>query len=163
MTEKKSWCAHPWICHAIYACILPATHLSFWKLFPWIWTFQVETRVRKCLSATKSRLKHLKERREKLNEQAKENEDWLQRTEQEMKLIDPSVDDSFNARSFLNVFETSCANELLAKELKQECKYYKKCLQNYESQRKREKRYATKIQWSFYFHEISTLEGQMLK
>ncbi|XP_028408908.1 kinesin-like protein KIF18A [Dendronephthya gigantea] len=103
-------------------------------------TNKVETRVRKCLSATKSRLKHLKERRDKLNEQAKENEDWLRRTEEEINLIDAPVDDSFNSRTFLNVYETSCANELIAKELKQECKYYKKCLQNHESQRKREKR-----------------------
>jgi hypothetical protein len=102
-------------------------------------SYQVETRVRKCLSATKSRLKHLKERREKLNEQAKQNEEWLLRTQDEIKMMD-AANGSFNVQTFLNVYETCCSNELHVKELQQECKYYKKCLQNYESQRKREKR-----------------------
>ena len=75
----------------------------------------------------------------KLNEQAKQNEEWLHRTQDEIKMMD-GVDGSFNVQSFLNVYETSCSNELLALELRQECKYYKKCLHNYESQRKREKR-----------------------
>ena len=101
--------------------------------------FQVETKVKKCLSATKSRLKNLKERREKLNEQAKQNEEWLQRTQDEMKMME-STNSSFNAQSLLNTYETSCSNELLAKELQQECKYYKKCVKNYELQRKREKK-----------------------
>ena len=102
-------------------------------------TGKVETRVRKCLSATKSRLKHLKERREKLTVQEKQNDEWLHRTQDEIKMME-GANGSFNVQSFLNVYEKSCSNELLVQGSQQQCKYYKKCLQNYETQRKREKR-----------------------
>ena len=99
----------------------------------------METRVRTCLSATKSRLKHLKERREKLSVQEKQNEESLQRTQNEVKMME-GTNGSFDVQSFLNVYEKCFSNELLAQGLQQQCKYYKKCLQNYETQRKREKR-----------------------
>lgn len=109
---------------------------------------KVETKVRKCLSSTKSRLKHLEERKEKLNNQEKRNDEWLQRTQNDLKMLD-SGSGSVDAISFLNVYENSCSNELLAKGLKQECKYYKKCMQNYESQSKREKRCVPFRRWSW--------------
>ncbi|XP_046863402.1 kinesin-like protein KIF18A [Xenia sp. Carnegie-2017] len=100
---------------------------------------KVETKVRKCLSATKSRIRHLRERREKLNEQARENSEWLRRTQNDFKIIE-SLQCSMDMLSFLTVYETSCRNKIQADELMQEAKYYKKCIKNYELHRKREKR-----------------------
>ena len=101
--------------------------------------------MRKCLSATESRVKYLKERKDKLEGQLRQNDEWLQRTHNEVKMFATNDGTDSVSAMVLSVYETSCNNELKHKELQQQCKYYKKCREKYESQRKREKRYVFSI------------------
>ena len=77
-----------------------------------------------------------------MKEQARENSEWLRRTQNDFKIIE-SLQCSIDMLSFLTVYETSCRNKIQADELMQEAKYYKKCIKNYELHRKREKRYGS--------------------
>ena len=86
----------------------------------------------------------MKERKDKLNKQLQQNEQWLKRTQDEIKLFEneDSNGDTGETESYFTVYQASCSYQLKSNELQQECKYYKKSLQNYEAQRKREKRYG---------------------